>query len=147
LKEGVSQGWDDLVISQCAHVCQRSVVWDRWLYLRTYQDGFHLFGPEMLFDLTADPHEQHDLAASRPDLCREGAWRLARWHDQQMQKMARVFPHDISDPLWTVMAEGGPFHAVHEAGRSELPDYLKHLEITGRAEQAAALRRKYPQTL
>lgn len=138
---------EDIVISQCAHVCQRSVRWDRWLYMRTYHDGFHLFPQEMLFDLQNDPHEQHDLAEKHPDRCREGAWRLARWHEQQMQKMAQVFPHDMTDPLWTVMAEGGPFHAVHEKGRSQLPKYLERLEATGRSDGAAALREKYAQHL
>jgi len=44
---GADAGRDDLVISQCCHVCQRSVRWDdqgkQWLYMRTYHDGFHLF--------------------------------------------------------------------------------------------------------
>ncbi len=140
---GDCPGHEDLVISQCAHVCQRSVRWDNWLYMRTYHDGFHLFPQEMLFDLLRDPHEEHDLATSHPELCREGAWRLARWHDAQMQKMAHVFPHDMTDPLWTVIAEGGPQHAIHEKGRSPLPAYLRRLEATGRSDGAASLRKKY----
>jgi choline-sulfatase len=137
-------GRDDLVISQCCHVCQRSVRWDRYLYVRTYQDGFHCFPQEMLFNLAADPHEQNNLAPNEPNLCREGAWRLARWHDQQMQKMATVFPHDIADPLWTVMSEGGPFHAPHDPARGVLPKYLQRLEQTGRFDGAAKLRERYP---
>ncbi len=136
-------GRDDLVISQCAHVCQRSVRWENWLYLRTYHDGFHLFPQEMLFDLQSDPHEQENIAAAHPDLCREGAWRLARWHDAQMQKMAQASHGDVTDPLWTVIREGGPFHALHEKGRSPLPRYLERLEATGRADGAAELRKKY----
>lgn len=142
ITNGTPQGREDLVISQCAHVCQRSVRWDQWLYLRTYHDGFRLFPQEMLFDLDADPHEQNDLAPQHPDVCREGAWRLARWHDAQMQKMARGNT-DMTDPLWTVLQEGGPFHALHERGRSPLPAYLERLEATGRADGAAALREKY----
>ncbi len=137
----------ELVLSQCVHVCQRSVRWDQWLYMRTYQDGFHLFPQEMLYDLAADPFEQNDLAAKHPDLCREGAWRLERWHDAQMQKIAKVFPHDVTDPLWTVIAEGGPYHALHDPGRSPLPEYLEHLEATGRSEGAKALRAKYPEAV
>jgi choline-sulfatase len=145
---GTAEGRDQLVLSQCCHVCQRSVRFNgaggqRWLYMRTYHDGFHLFPQEMLYDLATDPHEQNDVAGTHPDVCREGAWRLADWHDQQMQKMARTFPTDVADPLWTVMAEGGPMHAIHEKGRSPLPEYLKRLEATGRSEGAAALRKKY----
>jgi arylsulfatase A-like enzyme len=146
IRGDASTGREDVVISQCAHVCQRSVRWEegdhRWLYMRTYHDGFHLFPQEMLYDLTADPYEQNDLAAESPDVCRAGAWKLARWHDAQMQKMART-SSDVCDPLWTVIAEGGPYHALHEPGRSPLPKYLERLEATGRAEGAAALREKY----
>jgi len=148
VREGqVSLGRDELVISQCAHVCQRSVRWDRWLYLRTYHDGFHLFPQEMLFDLESDPAEQNDLAPARPDLCREGAWRLARWHDAQMQRMAQQ-SSDVVDPLWTVVREGGPFHARLRApgqpgGPAGLERYLARLEATGRSEGAATLRQRY----
>jgi len=147
IKDGVADGWEDMVVSQCAHVCQRSVRWGDYLYVRTYHDGFHLFPSEMLFDLDADPHEQIDLAEKCPELCREGAWRLSRWHEAQMNKIAKVFPNDVSDPLWTVIAEGGPFHALHEVGRSPLSHYLKRLEETGRGDAAAALRKKYPDSL
>jgi hypothetical protein len=147
ITDGASAGREDVVVSQCAHVCQRSVRWGdgqgrQWLYVRTYHDGFHLFPQEMLFDLKADPHEQDDVGPGYADVCREGAWRLARWHDAQMQKMART-SSDSTDPLWTVIREGGPFHALHEPGRSPLPKYLERLEKTGRADGAAALREKY----
>jgi choline-sulfatase len=133
---------EDIVISQCAHVCQRGVRWADYLYIRTYHDGFHLFPQEMVFDLKADPFEQNDIAPQRPDLCREGAWRLARWHDQQMQKMART-TSEVEDPMWTVIHEGGPFHALPD----RLPKYLERLEATNRADGARALREKYGHVL
>jgi len=136
LRTGAETGRDDLVLSQCCHVCQRSVRWDRWLYARTYHDGFHLFPQEMVFDLAADPHEQHDLAASRPDLCREGAWRLLRWHDAMMAGMPRG---RTTDPLQVVLDEGGPFHA-----RGRLAEYARRLEATGRGEAVPELRRRHP---
>ena len=138
-------GREYLVLSQCAHVCQRSVRWDRWLYMRTYHDGFHLFPQEMLFDLIADPHEQTNLADKHPELCREGAWRLSNWQDEQMQTMAAHGP-DVVDPLWTVIREGGPFHARH-AAPSPLSAYLKRLEATGRGDGARQLRQKYARFL
>ena len=49
-------------MSQCAHVCQRSVRFDDWLYMRSYHDGYHLFPQEMLFHLATDPHEQRNVA-------------------------------------------------------------------------------------
>lgn len=146
---GPSEGREDLVLSQCAHVLQRSVRWDRWLYMRTYHCGFHLFPREMVFDLVSDPHEQTDLAGSRPDLCREGAWRLADWHDNQMQKMAR-WCTDSEDPLWTAMREGGPYHAAHASLQPEmnpLPAYLSRLAATGRSGGGDALVRRYGEFL
>lgn len=143
LKTGTGQKRDQIVLSQCAHVCQRSVRWDNWLYMRTYHDGFHLFPQEMLYDLATDPYEQNDLAEKRPEIVREGAWRLAKWHDEQMQKMFQ----DKVDPLWTVIEEGGPYHAIHAKGRSPLPKYLEYLEKTGRKDGADQLRAKYAKFL
>ena len=139
LRTGKDTGHDQLIVSQCCHVCQRSVRFGDYLYIRTYHDGFHLFPDEMLFDLASDPHEEHDLATARPEICRDGAHRLLRWHDQQMAKM----PAPKTDPLWTVIQEGGPFHAQHAGPNSPLPKYLQRLEATNRAAGAAALRRKY----
>ncbi|MEM9791246.1 MAG: hypothetical protein AAF842_12680, partial [Planctomycetota bacterium] len=122
-----------------------------WMYVRTYHDGFHNFPQEMLFNLVDDPHEQVDVAEQHPDACAKAAWRLSRWHDTNMQKMAQ-FCSDVVDPLWTVVKEGGPFHAnlIDERGQpgpniGGLPTYLKRLEDTGRADGAATLRAKHAQ--
>ncbi len=136
LTDGADTGREDLVLSQCCHVCQRSVRWDDYLYIRTYHDGYHLFADEQLYNLADDPYEQHDIAAARPELCREGAWRLLRWHDRMMATMPKG---RTVDPLRIVLDEGGPFHAPRRA----LEHYLPRLEATGRADGAAALRRKY----
>lgn len=140
-------GHEEIIFSQCAHVCQRSVRWGNWLYIRTYHDGFHLFPKEMLFDLAKDPHEQHDLAESQPTVCREGAWRLMRWHDAQMQKMA-ITSSDSVDPLWTVIREGGPFHARttlpgQPQGLPGLAAYIRRLRTTDRSDGAAILEARY----
>lgn len=129
-------GHDQLVLSQCCHVCQRSVRWDNWLYMRTYHDGYHLFPREMLFDLVADPHEQHDLAAERPDLCREGAWRLLNWTDAMMATQPRGH---VADPMWEVLDAGGPFHAA-----GQLRTYLDRLDATGRGDAVPELKRRHP---
>ncbi|MDX2111466.1 MAG: sulfatase [Verrucomicrobiota bacterium] len=134
LQRGEACGRDQLVISQCAHVCQRSVRFGQWLYIRTYHDGYHLFPKEMLFDITNDPHEQNDLSGQHPELCREGAARLLNWHDEMMASSLTNI-----DPLWTVMREGGPFHA-----RGRLRDYCNYLEKTGRGAAIAELRRRHP---
>jgi choline-sulfatase len=117
-------------------VCQRSVRFDDWLYMRTYHDGFHLFPQEMLFNLASDPYEQHDLAASKPAVCREAVYRLAAWHDAMMAGMSYQV-----DPLWTVMHEGGPEHT-----RGMLSQYCQRLEQTQRGWAVPELLRRHAGT-
>lgn len=134
LTDGSDCGRDQLVLSQCCHVCQRGVRFGPWLYMRTYHDGYHLFPEEMLYNVDEDPHEQSNLAETHPELCREGAHRLLGWHDRMMDTMdSRV------DPLWTVMKEGGPFHA-----RGHLPHYVEYLEKTGRQWAIPELKKRHP---
>lgn len=151
VRSNAPQGRSELVVSQCAHVCQRSVRFDagthRWLYIRTYHDGFHPFPRDMLFDLAADPLEQHNLADARPDVVQDASARLLAWHDQQMFKMTR-FASDSVDPMWTVLREGGPQHAqdIRDAPGGFV-GYLERLEATGRNAAAEGLRRRYPHLL
>jgi len=134
LKDGAETGRDYLVLSQMAHVCQRSVRFDNWLYIRTYHDGFHLFDRDMLFDVEKDPHEQHNLAKDHPEILQRAASLYLDWNDRMMLGMK-----DAEDPLWTVMAEGGPFHAA-----GFLPLYCKRLEETGRAWAIPELKKRHP---
>ena len=151
---GVPQGRDELILSQCAHVCQRAVRFDhqnsditrQWLYIRTYHDGFHPFPKHMLFDLMSDPLEQNNLALSHREVVREASFKLAEWHDAQMTKMTRT-SGSVIDPLWTVMSEGGPFYAQSQPGHGQpqagLARYLDRLENTDRPEAAKRLRDQY----
>lgn len=131
--EGVQTGRESLVISQMAHVCQRSARFGDWLYIRTYHDGFHLFPKEMLFNVKEDPHEQHDVKEQYPEICAKGAKIILDWHDEQMMKSDSQI-----DPLWTVMQEDGPYHT-----HGHLEEYIERLEHTGREEGARLLREKY----
>ncbi|MCP4639955.1 MAG: sulfatase-like hydrolase/transferase [bacterium] len=137
LTDGADAGRESLVLSQCAHVCQRSARFGPWLYMRTYHDGYHLFPGEMLYNVEEDPHEQRDLAADRPDVCSQGARILGDWHEGMMTSMP-----DAVDPLWTVMREGGPFHC-----RGQLSAYCERLEATGRGEAVPELKRRHPDEL
>ena len=137
VRTGKPMGRDYLVLSQACHVCQRSVVWGDWLYMRTYHDGFHLFPREMLYNLKTDVAEQRDVAQAHPDICAQGARTLMAWHDEMMDSQPEGF---YTDPMRLVMHEGGPAHAP----LSCLPKYCKRLEDTGRADGATQLRKKYP---
>lgn len=117
---------DHLVCSQLAWCAQRSARWDDFLCIETYHDGFHDYPQYMVFDIANDPHEQHNLAPTRPDLVAQGKAFLHDWRISTRECAS----HKI-DPLDTVMAEGGPYH-VRDRG----PAYLERLRQTGRAEIA-----------
>jgi arylsulfatase A-like enzyme len=124
-----SRARDYLVLSQGAWSCQRSVRFDDYLAIRSYHDGYHCFPELMLFDVKQDPHEQHDLAAQRPDLVNRAKSMLEDWHAQMM----RTATHNV-DPMWTVLREGGPYHTC-----GYLKDYCQRLRETGRASWADQL--------
>lgn len=133
LRDGTSCGRPFLVLSQCAHVCQRSVRFDKWIYIRTYHDGFHPFPKEMLFDVENDPHEQRNVAEEFRDVCNQALRYLHDWHDEMMGSM----PFDV-DPMWTVIHEGGPFHI-----KGKLDEFCQRLERSNRSEAAGLLRRRH----
>ncbi|MDF1513908.1 MAG: sulfatase [Anaerolineae bacterium] len=140
-RRGEEMGREYLVISQGAWSAQRSVRFDddgdSWICLRTYHDGHKNLNPVMLFNLTYDPHEQHDLSAVRPELVDKAMGMLAEWqHEMMLRSRSNV------DPLMTVLREGGPSHT-----RYELPKYMKRLNETGRAHHAARLARLHPDEL
>jgi len=137
LRGGVGAGRDALTLSQAAWTCQRSLRFRRGerelIWVATRHDGFHDYPDEMLFDLSADPHEQHDLHLAEPALCDWARAELARWRDAQLAAS------DNGDPLDEVMAEGGPKHV-----RDELATYLDRLRATGRGTFADAFSARVP---
>jgi choline-sulfatase len=136
-RAGAEQGRPYLVTSQGAWSCQRGMRFDQYLCLRTYHDGHKQLEPVMLFDLAQDPHEQHDLAAKRPDLVDRAMGMLAEWY----QEMIRTSGYD-TDPLMTVLRDGGPHHT-----RGELKAYLARLRETGRGAHAERLAARHPEEL
>ena len=148
IRGGGDAGREQLVLSQCAHVVQRSVRFDdgdrRWVCIRTYHDGLQPFPKLMLFDLATDPHELHNVAADHPDVLKDAASRLLDWHDEAMATVVRDCS-DVTDPLYTVLFEGGPFHGQSRPGapaQVDLPAYLQRLQDTDRGEAAAELRER-----
>lgn len=137
LTDGTDCGRDYLVLSQCAHVCQRSVRWGDWLWMKTWHDGFRLFDEEMLFNLKDDPFESVNLAATHSTLCKEARAKYDEWRRQMMDTM----PAGWGDPLDTVLAEGGPYHA---RGALKEHHYIERLEQTGRGEHLAELKKRHP---
>jgi len=134
LLRGEDCGRDYLVLSQMAHVCQRSVRMGDWLYMRTYHGGLHLFEGEMLFNLKDDPHEKYNIVEDFPEIAGMCARILLEWH----QEMMEAVPDGI-DPMETVLREGGPLHS-----RGHVLKYARRLRETGRADGADEMLRRYP---
>ena len=137
LTDGASCGSDHAILSQCAHVCQRSARFGDYVYIRTVHGGYHLFPREMLFNVAEDPHEQVNLAPTHPVECAIGAKLILDWEDEMMTRSL----YD-TDPMWTVMREGGPEHC-----RGELKKYIERLRGTDRDYGVAALERQYRRDL
>jgi choline-sulfatase len=126
LLDGRPTGRDHLVLSHGAWTAQRAVRFDRWICIRTYHDAFHGFPEVQLFDVVADPYEQHDLVADRPEVAEHALALLADWGSDALARS----PAGV-DPLWTVLTGGGPWHS-----RVDVPWYLERLRSTGRGRWA-----------
>lgn len=138
LRSDADEARPQAIISQGAWSLQRAVRWDdgdnAWMCIRSYHEGHHGFPDVMLFDVNADPHEQHNLADEKPEIAAEGVLRLDKWIGTMMAKSETGV-----DPFWTAMREGGPLHT-----RGALPDYLVRLRATQRGDWADWLEEKHP---
>jgi len=131
-KDEKEEGRESLVVSNCAWTCQRAVRWDDYIMIRTYHSGFKNYPEIMLFNLKEDPHELKNLADERPELVAEAMRILEKWQTDEMCRSPRE-----ADPMWTVMREGGPYHASFKSPRFE--EYLNRLRETGRSNFADEL--------
>jgi len=132
ITDGTDPGREYAILEQCAHVCQRSVRFEDYIYIRTIHDGFHLFDDEMLYDIKNDPHELKNLAPEKPELCARGAKYILEWEYEMMKTSSSSV-----DPMWTVMKEGGPYHT-----HGQFKNYIGRLRKTGRVGGANKLAQK-----
>jgi choline-sulfatase len=132
-REGKQTGRDFVITSQGAWACQRGVRFvddgQAYLFLRTYHDGFKELAPELLFNLDDDHHLQANLATEKAAIVERARSLLEGWYTEQML----TGDYD-TDPLMTVLREGGPFYT-----RGYLSRYLDRLMATGRAHHARHL--------
>jgi arylsulfatase A-like enzyme len=131
---GPGGGRDHLVLSHAAWTAQRAIRFDRWMCIRSYFDAYHGFPPVLLFDLDADPHEQHDLADEHPDVVTHALALLGEWGAAALLRS----PTGV-DPLWQVLEGGGPWHA-----RVDRDWYLRRLRSTGRGNWADVFEKTAP---
>lgn len=137
IRNGIGASRDYAVISQMAHVCQRSVRFGDWLYMRTYHDGYHNFPKEMLYNVREDYFETQNVAEENPEICDKAAHMLLEWYDDCMMKSKTGI-----DPMQTVLREGGPYHT-----RGWLKTYADFLRKTERSDEADRLIARHPDEL
>lgn len=133
LLDGADCSKEAVILTQSCHVCQRSARFSDYVYIRTYHGGFHLFEKEMLFNVKNDPHQLNNIAGQNPEICAKGAKLILDWVDEMMLKS------DYStDPIWTVMREGGPEHS-----RGAFDNYIERLKGTKREYGIELLKEMY----
>lgn len=129
LKTGKDTGKSVVHLSQMAHVCQRGIRFGDYLYIRTYQDGFHDFPKEMLFDLKNDKYEENNIAKENPAIVKKARIMLKSFLKANLKNGRK-------DPMKTVLKEG-VYHA-----KGYLEHYADYLKNTNRAEEAKKLIRR-----
>jgi arylsulfatase A-like enzyme len=127
-------GRDFLVISQACWSCQRAVIFDDYIMIKTYHDGLKDLPEIMLFDRRNDPHELVNIAGTRQDVVDRGLGLLRQWESRMIQSSDRK-----EDPMLGVIREGGPFHAKLE----RLHEYLDYYREIGREDIAAKMETRY----
>ncbi|QGH33583.1 sulfatase-like hydrolase/transferase [Gracilibacillus salitolerans] len=133
ITKGEAAGRDYLVVSQAAWSCQRGVLYDNWMLIRTYHDGLKDFPDLMLFDIENDPHETTNLVEKKPEVVAKGLRLLDEWVAEQM-----ITSDSPTDPMWNVIQEGGPFHT-----RGNFNNYVKKLRNEGREDAAEILAKRH----
>ncbi|HMB01445.1 MAG TPA: sulfatase [Spirochaetota bacterium] len=124
---------DYLVLSHGTWSCQRSVVFDDYILIKTYHDGLKELPALMLFNRKTDPHEQNNLADSRPETVNKGLALLQTWYDEQMSRSEHK-----EDPIMKVIEEGGPYHT-----RGSLAPMIQYYKDKGRDDLAEKMKKRY----
>jgi hypothetical protein len=106
----------------------RAIRTPKWLMMHLLHPGVYPYDePLMLHDIAADPHQQVNLAAERPDVVGDLSARLAQWRQEQLQKSGRPDPLEEMIPY-------GPFLYYKPE------QMIARLERTGRAHRVPALK-------
>jgi arylsulfatase len=91
---------DSVVLSECTWQAKRALRNGKWKLIRSYHPGVYPRAATELYDLDADPTEQHDVSDDRPDMVKRLGMELDQWLARQLGGRP--------DPMFEVLAEGLP---------------------------------------
>ncbi|NCC63279.1 MAG: sulfatase [Spirochaetia bacterium] len=120
------KGRSSLVISQAAWSCQRSVLFDDYILMKTYHSGLKDLPQTALFNWRKDPHQTCDLSNTDTSLVCKAHALLDTWIDNQLSRSPNG-----EDPMRGVIKEGGPYHT-----RGKLKEYISYYQDSGRPDLA-----------
>jgi arylsulfatase len=106
---------DTIMLSECTWQAKRGIRTKDWKYIRCWDPGIYPRAGCELYDLAADPDEQQDLSAERPDIVAAMDALMNRWLDAQLAGQP--------DPMNEVIEYGLPavlrLERVIDEGREE----------------------------
>lgn len=91
---------DAVMLSEATWEAKRGIRTKEWKLIRCYDPGIYRRNSRELYNVHADPHEQHNLVASCPDVARALEQQLNRWVAAQLAGRP--------DPMEGVIAYGLP---------------------------------------
>ena len=75
---------DAIMLSECTWQAKRGIRTKDWKYIRCWDPGIYPSAGCELYDLAADPDEQHDVSTERPDVVAAMDALMNRWLDTQL---------------------------------------------------------------
>lgn len=95
-----ADGRNAIVFDHGLYTAQRAVRTDNWKFIRTYHPGMWsgVIPEYQLFEMQADPHEQHDIANEHSDIVDELEQEILHWTEHHRE--------NNPDPLRQIAQEG-----------------------------------------
>jgi choline-sulfatase len=130
-----------LVWTHGLHTRQRAVYDGRWLFIRTYDPGWHDYPPRMLFDVLSDPNEQTNVSNQHPHRTRAMEDYLLDWERAHVTATGqpdpmRLVQHDPPKPSAAIV---GYLHRLARDGRQADAERLRVIRSRSADYTPAAL--------
>lgn len=95
--DGVAGTCSEVFITECAWMKKRGFRTTRYKYFESLYDEIHHRPPFELYDLLADPGEQHNLADEQPELLNEFKAKMQQFLDKRLGETGLPDPQSYQD--------------------------------------------------